>query len=175
MAAAKKPVKKAVAAKTKTAEAKPKVAEAKPKAVAAKPAAKPAGKKAPAKGKSGAKAPAKAHAPVAVVKKAPKAVAPVKPARVRKSKDQGAVAIERSDRKIRTGVVVSNKMEKTVVVKIERRTQHPLYGKVVIRSNKFKAHDLVGCDEGDLVEIMETRPMSRDKRWRVTQILEKVK
>ena len=73
------------------------------------------------------------------------------------------------------GIVVSNKMEKTVVVKIERRVQHPLYGKVVIRSNKFKAHDIVGCDEGDRVEIMETRPISRDKRWRVTQILEKVK
>jgi len=53
-------------------------------------------------------------------------------------------------------------MEKTVVVEIQRRTQHPLYGKVVIRSNKFKAHDIVGCDIGDLVEIMETRPISRD-------------
>lgn len=81
----------------------------------------------------------------------------------------------RGRRKVRQGIVVSNKMEKTVVVKIERRTQHPLYGKVVIRSNKFKAHDLIGCDEGDRVEIMETKPISRDKRWRVTQILEKVK
>ncbi|RYG32058.1 30S ribosomal protein S17, partial [bacterium] len=52
-------------------------------------------------------------------------------------------------RKVRRGVVVSNKMEKTVVVKVTRRTQHPLYGKVVIRSTKFKAHDLIGCDEGD--------------------------
>jgi small subunit ribosomal protein S17 len=81
----------------------------------------------------------------------------------------------RGYRKIRRGYVVSDKMEKTVVVKIERRVQHPLYGKVVLRSNKFKAHDLIGCDEGDLVEIMETRPISRDKRWRVTRILEKVK
>ncbi len=81
----------------------------------------------------------------------------------------------RSRRKIRQGIVVSSKMEKTVVVKIERRVQHPLYGKVVLRTKKFKAHDIVGCDEGDRVEIMETRPMSRDKRWRVTQILEKVK
>lgn len=80
-----------------------------------------------------------------------------------------------STRKVRTGLVVSNKMDKTVVVEIERRTQHPLYGKVVIRSNKFKAHDIIGCDEGDRVEIMETRPISKDKRWRVTQILEKVK
>jgi len=83
--------------------------------------------------------------------------------------------VERTLRKVRTGLVVSNKMQKTVVVRIERRTQHPLYGKVVIRSEKFKAHDDMSCDIGDLVEIMETRPLSRDKRWRVTQILEKVK
>jgi small subunit ribosomal protein S17 len=81
----------------------------------------------------------------------------------------------RGTRKVREGIVVSTKMQKTVVVKIERRTQHPLYGKVVIRSNKFKAHDEIGCDEGDRVEIMETRPLSRDKRWRVTRIVEKVK
>jgi small subunit ribosomal protein S17 len=82
---------------------------------------------------------------------------------------------DRGRRKVRQGIVVSNKMEKTVVVKIERRVQHPLYGKVVLRTNKLKAHDIVGCDEGDRVEIMETRPLSRDKRWRVTQIIEKVK
>jgi len=82
---------------------------------------------------------------------------------------------ERGSRKIRQGIVVSNKMEKTVVVKIERRVQHPIYGKVVLRTKKFKAHDIIGCDEGDKVEIMETRPISRDKCWRVTQILEKVK
>ena len=81
----------------------------------------------------------------------------------------------RGSRKVRQGLVVSNKMEKTVVVLIERRVQHPLYGKVVLRTTKFKAHDLIGCDEGDRVEIMETKPISRDKRWRVTQILEKVK
>lgn len=81
----------------------------------------------------------------------------------------------RASRKVRLGLVVSNKMEKTVVVKIERRVQHPLYGKVVLRSNKFKAHDEIGCDEGDTVEIMETRPLSKDKRWRVTKIVEKVK
>ena len=81
----------------------------------------------------------------------------------------------RTRRKTRQGIVVSNKMELTVVVKVERRVQHPLYGKVVIRTEKFKAHDLLNCDEGDRVEIMETRPISRDKRWRVTQILEKVK
>jgi len=82
---------------------------------------------------------------------------------------------DRGRRKIREGIVVSNKMEKTVVVDVTRRTQHPLYGKVVIRSKKFKAHDIVGCDEGDRVEIMECRPISRDKHWRVVRILEKVK
>jgi small subunit ribosomal protein S17 len=84
-------------------------------------------------------------------------------------------AEERGRRKLRMGIVVSNKMEKTVVVNVTRRTQHPLYGKVVIRSKKFKAHDLIGCDEGDRVEIMETRPISREKRWRVVRIVEKVK
>lgn len=84
-------------------------------------------------------------------------------------------AIERGTRKVRQGIVASNKMDKTVVVKIERRTQHPLYGKVVIRSNKFKAHDEMGCDIGDIVEIMETRKLSKDKCWRVTRIVEKVK
>ncbi|OWU64885.1 MAG: 30S ribosomal protein S17 [Armatimonadetes bacterium Cent15-Ar3] len=83
--------------------------------------------------------------------------------------------VPRNRRKTRQGIVVSTKMEKTVVVRVERRVQHPLYGKVVIRTEKFKAHDIIGCDEGDRVEIMETRPISRDKRWRVTQILEKVK
>ena len=81
----------------------------------------------------------------------------------------------RAFRKARQGVVVSNKMDKTVVVIVERRVQHPLYGKVVLRSNKFKAHDILSCDIGDRVEIMETRPLSKEKRWRVTQILEKVK
>jgi small subunit ribosomal protein S17 len=80
-----------------------------------------------------------------------------------------------SRRKTRQGLVASNKMDKTVVVLIERRVQHPLYGKTVIRSEKFKAHDEHNCDVGDRVEIMETRPMSRHKRWRVTRILEKVK
>jgi small subunit ribosomal protein S17 len=84
-------------------------------------------------------------------------------------------SVNRNRRKTRQGIVVSDKMEKTVVVKIERRVQHPLYGKVVIRTEKFKAHDLLNCDEGDRVEIMETRPISKDKKWRVTQILEKVK
>lgn len=86
----------------------------------------------------------------------------------------------RNRRKIRTGLVVSDKMEKTVVVRIERRVQHPLYGKTVIKSERFKAHvdeAAVGgkVETGDTVEIMETRPMSKEKRWRVTRIIEKVK
>jgi len=85
------------------------------------------------------------------------------------------MAEARNTRKVREGVVVSNKMTKTVVVRTVRRIKHPLYGKVVIRSERFKAHDELGCDVGDTVEIMETRPISRDKRWRVTQIIEKVK
>ncbi|MBX7131318.1 MAG: 30S ribosomal protein S17 [Fimbriimonadaceae bacterium] len=82
---------------------------------------------------------------------------------------------ERGRRKVRQGLVVSNKMDKTVVVKIERRMQHPLYGKTVLRTGKFKAHDEMGCDIGDTVEVMETRPLSKEKRWRVTRIVEKVK
>ena len=81
----------------------------------------------------------------------------------------------RNARKVRQGVVVSNKMQKTVVVSIVRRVQHPLYAKTILRSNKFKAHDEIGCDVGDRVEIMETRPISKEKRWRVTRIIEKVK
>lgn len=84
-------------------------------------------------------------------------------------------AADRSSRKVRIGLVTSNKMEKTVVVKIERRVQHALYSKVLIRTNKLKAHDEMNCDIGDTVEIMETRPISKDKRWRVVRIVEKVK
>ena len=96
------------------------------------------------------------------------------PATKKKAPD-AAPAVDRGTRKVRHGLVVSNKMEKTVVVEIERLVQHPLYGKTVRRSNRFKAHDLLSCDIGDRVEIMETRPISRHKRWRVTRILEKVK
>jgi small subunit ribosomal protein S17 len=81
----------------------------------------------------------------------------------------------RNARKVRVGLVVSNKMDKTVVVSVQRQVQHPLYKKTVRRSNSFKAHDEIGCDVGDSVEIMETRPISKEKRWRVTRILEKVK
>ncbi|TAL75982.1 MAG: 30S ribosomal protein S17 [Burkholderiaceae bacterium] len=71
------------------------------------------------------------------------------------------------------GKVVSNKMDKTVVVRVERRVKHPVFGKIVIRSNKYKAHDEANqYNEGDTVEIAEGRPISRDKSWRVVRLLE---
>src|SRR5262249_46476301 len=82
----------------------------------------------------------------------------------------------RGRRKVRIGKVISNKMEKTVVVSVESQVRHPLYGKIMRRTTKFKAHDEQNtCGEGDTVEIMETRPLSREKRWRVVRILEKAK
>ena len=84
--------------------------------------------------------------------------------------------VERNDRKTRQGYVVSDKMDKTVVVEVEDRVKHPLYGKVIRRTSKVKAHDeLNAAGIGDLVEIMETRPLSATKRWRVVEILEKAK
>ena len=83
---------------------------------------------------------------------------------------------ERNERKTRIGKVVSDKMDKTVVVAVERLVQHPLYKKAVKKSVKFKAHDENNESHiGDTVEIMETRPLSKDKRWRVVEILEKAK
>mgnify|MGYP002624378020 CR=1 FL=1 len=81
----------------------------------------------------------------------------------------------RGARKVRRGLVYSNRMDKTVVVSMTRNVQHPLYGKTIKKTNRVKAHDDFNCDIGDTVEIMETRPLSRDKRWRVTRIIEKVK
>lgn len=86
-----------------------------------------------------------------------------------------AEATTRNRRKVRDGIVLSNKMDKTVVVRVQRRVQHPLYGKTVLRSRRFKAHDEIGCDVGDYVEIVETRPLSKEKRWRVSRVIEKVK
>ena len=81
---------------------------------------------------------------------------------------------ERNLRKTRVGIVVSDKMDKTVVVKVEDRVQHPLYKKIIKRTVRFKAHDENNeCGIGDRVEIMETRPLSKDKRWRVSEIIEK--
>ncbi len=83
---------------------------------------------------------------------------------------------ERTLRKVRVGKVVSDKMDKTVVVAIEDNVKHPLYKKIVKRTVKFKAHDENNaCGVGDKVQIMETRPLSKDKRWRVVEIIEKAK
>ena len=83
---------------------------------------------------------------------------------------------QRGYRKTRTGVVVSDKMDKTIVVAIRTKVRHPLYGKMVNRTRKFKAHDENNeCGIGDTVRIMETRPISRDKRWRMVEIVEKAK
>jgi small subunit ribosomal protein S17 len=83
---------------------------------------------------------------------------------------------ERTSRKTRVGMVVSDKMQKTVVVSIERRVQHPVYGKMVRRTKKLKAHDEQNeAKTGDTVRIMETRPLSKDKRWRVVEIIERAR
>ena len=83
---------------------------------------------------------------------------------------------DRTTRKVRVGLVVSDKMDKTVVVLVEDRVKHALYGKVMRRTSKLKAHDEQNdCGVGDRVQIMETRPMSATKRWRVVEILEKAK
>jgi len=85
-------------------------------------------------------------------------------------------SLERGDRKVREGLVVSNKMDKTIVVAVEDRFKHALYGKVVRRTSKLKAHDEANeCGIGDRVLIMETRPLSATKRWRVVRIIEKAK
>ncbi len=84
--------------------------------------------------------------------------------------------IERNLRKIRIGVVSSNKMDKTITVKVERKIKHPLYGKFLKKTTSFHAHDEKNeCSIGDTVKIMETRPMSKTKRWRLVEIVEKVK
>ena len=89
--------------------------------------------------------------------------------------DGEGLSKERGRRKVRVGKVVSNKMQKTVVVVVESRVRHPLYGKFMRRTTRFKAHDEQSCGEGDTVEIMETRPLSKDKNWRVVRIVEKAK
>ena len=84
--------------------------------------------------------------------------------------------VERTTRKVREGLVVSDKMDKTVVVSVEDRVKHALYGKVMRRTSKLKAHDEQNqCGIGDRVQIMETRPLSATKRWRVVEIVEKAK
>ena len=86
------------------------------------------------------------------------------------------MAVDRNRRKSRVGMVVSDKMDKTIVVALEDTVKHPLYGKSVKRTKTVKAHDEANeCNIGDKVRIMETRPLSRDKRWRLVEIVEKVK
>ena len=84
--------------------------------------------------------------------------------------------MERNLRKERIGVVISNKNDKTIIVAVETRKEHPLYGKFITRTNKFVAQDEKNeCNEGDKVRIMETRPLSKTKRWRLVEIVEKAK
>ena len=84
--------------------------------------------------------------------------------------------MERNLRKTRTGKVVSNKMDKTIVVAIVDHVRHPLYGKIVKRTYKLKAHDEENtCAIGDTVKVMETRPLSKDKRWRLVEVIERAK
>ena len=83
---------------------------------------------------------------------------------------------ERNLRKTRVGIVVSDKMDKTIVVAIQDNVKHPIYGKIIKRTTKIHAHDENNeCSIGDIVEVMETRPLSKTKRWRFVQIIEKVK
>ncbi len=89
---------------------------------------------------------------------------------------QQAAAVERNARKEKIGIVVSNKMQQSIVVAVERRIQHPKYGKFMKKTSKFMAHDEKNeCQIGDKVKIMETRPLSKRKNWRLVEILEKVK
>ena len=84
--------------------------------------------------------------------------------------------MERNLRKTRVGKVVSNKMDKTIVVAIEDHVKHPLYKKIVKRTYKLKAHDEKNtCNVGDTVKVMETRPLSKDKRWRLVEVMERAK
>jgi small subunit ribosomal protein S17 len=87
-----------------------------------------------------------------------------------------ATTAQRNSRKVREGLVVSDKMDKTVVVEVEDRVKHALYGKVMRRTSRLKAHDENNeCGVGDRVQIMETRPLSATKRWRLVQIVERAK
>jgi 30S ribosomal protein S17 len=89
---------------------------------------------------------------------------------------ENAQTLNRTSRKTRIGTVVSDKMNKTVVVSIERRVQHPVYGKIVRRTKRLKAHDERNdAKTGDTVRIMETRPLSKDKRWRLVEIVERAR
>jgi len=153
------------------------------KAVATKPAAGKVAAKPAAKtsAKPGAKAPSKPAAKTAPA--APKAAPKVAATDKKAAPKRGAKKVEEvkdgertSNRKVMQGTVVSNKMDKTAVVAVITKTAHPLYKKVVTRTKKFKVHDEYNeCSIGDKVEIMETRPLSRDKYFRLVRIVEKVR
>jgi small subunit ribosomal protein S17 len=86
------------------------------------------------------------------------------------------MAVERNLRKTRIGTVSSNKMDKTITVAVERKVKHPIYGKFLNKTTKFHAHDEKNeCTIGDVVKIMETRPLSKTKRWRLVEVIEKAK
>jgi len=94
----------------------------------------------------------------------------------RNVKERRLIIVERNLRKTRTGKVISDKMDKTIVVAIEEHVKHPLYKKVVKNTYKLKAHDENNeCHIGDTVKVMETRPLSKDKRWRLVEIVERAK
>jgi small subunit ribosomal protein S17 len=87
-----------------------------------------------------------------------------------------SIVVERNLRKVRIGKVVSDKMDKTIVVAVVDNVKHPMYGKIVKRTYKLKAHDENNeCNIGDRVKVMETRPLSKDKRWRLVEVIEKAK
>ena len=93
-----------------------------------------------------------------------------------RSAEGNAEGPQRNSRKTRTGIVVSDKMQKTVVVAIERRVAHPVYGKMITRTTRLKAHDEQNSAKtGDTVRIVETRPLSKDKRWRVVEIVDRAR
>jgi len=97
-------------------------------------------------------------------------------ATTKKAVATNTVVIERNDRKVREGVVVSDKMDKTIVVLLKSKQKHPLYKKTINKSKRVKAHDENNeCNIGDTVEIVETRKLSKDKCWRLSKIIEKVK
>jgi small subunit ribosomal protein S17 len=90
--------------------------------------------------------------------------------------ETSANTVSRNLRKVRVGIVSSNKMDKTITVKVERKVKHPLYGKFIKKTSGFHAHDEKNeCNIGDIVKIMEARPMSKTKRWRLVEVVEKVK
>ncbi len=94
----------------------------------------------------------------------------------RQAEENKTEALDRNLRKVRVGIVSSNKMDKTITVKVERKVKHPLYGKFIKKTTGFHAHDEKNeCSIGDIVKIMEARPMSKTKRWRLVEVVEKVK